>query len=205
MRCFSSPTEIKPNFVPYSSPVKHEQGKKPCTDNVKYEDLYLNFYIDEEIVLNIEEYKAQKMVTCNLCFEANVRDIRTHLERHGSDSSATTCVFCNRRFDYKLQFNMHQCEYVEYEMPIMRKPDDSEQYYYLCQMCTSTYDNVADPDQCNERFAKYELYKDHLKAKHLCDIECLLCTNTYDNANAYVQHLKHEHLLAGLSCKCEKC
>ena len=155
----------------------------------------INVYIDEEIILEVSEY-SMNLNKCNICLQKINTSISTHLNDHKFDKKS--CVLCNQEFNYEIQLNMHKCELVDFNEPLIRNL--SNDVFYSCKLCCS---NNKDDD--SEHFPTYDIYCSHVKSFHQSTVNCMFCENKFNSANLYIHHLKFDHLFSNLNCICEAC
>jgi hypothetical protein len=154
----------------------------------------INVYIDEEVILEVSEYSMNQN-KCNICLQNFITSISTHFNEHKLEKKF--CISCNQEFNYKIQLNMHKCELIDLNEPLIRNL--SQNIFYSCKLCCSNNnDNI-------ENYSTFDMYCDHVKTFHESIINWMFCENKFNSANLYIHHLKLEHLFNNLFCVCETC
>lgn len=223
----------------YEPKLLNKSSQMPLIELEKNEILskvsYLRFYIDEEEILDVKEYENDSgrngnskgidndinETKCNLCFNYNDSKDKQllikHLNKHDLDKKR--CICCNKVFNYLLEYNLHKCESIDDDMPIIRTK--SSTIYYLCKLCCAdTAKNELDTatgeqfdvNANDAYYSTYELYNEHIKSKHQMKIKCMLCDDNdkqhlfeYNYVCAYIHHLKIDHDIKSLTCSCQEC
>lgn len=151
---------------------------------------------------------SEKCYKCIICHD----DFKTEQEqeKHRTGTTVYQCIACARDFKYKKQFLVHECEFIDYEEPVIKprnstgndfnnNPDYSVDY--ACKFCILNKQNLDSVTQ----FKDYASYLKHVDTLHKANVECHLCLNSFktNKFDDYLKHMETDHLtsLPDKDCK----